>query len=521
MSANDSFTEISELTDSINLNVSLLTNDNNDDNDNEPSPSVKQAELDEDEGIEDGYDYIEEWSLNSSKALDLTVLSYIDRFEHLNCPVCQLPFLDPYTTKCGHTFCKECIKECLGSTNSRCPLDRTTLDPFNVNDLFQAPIIIKNLTDELKVKCLNDKRGCNWIGSRWEVKTHLNNECEFTRFKCNGKVNNNNNNESGNDKVICGKLTEKRFLVNNNNNDDDDDDDDECIHKLYPCPNDCGFQITKITEQRHLDNECEQNFKTCGGCHLKFPSKDFIKHEEFCEKFYIKCNGHKYGCDWKGDRSRYETIHEPSCNFLKLAPYFEKQESDIKSTKDENKLLKSQISSILDSIVQGKVANLGNNLNLEEIYSSSALSLAFSSSSSAYSSQAFLPSLSTSTSIDECIKLLNIEAETLKANLEKFQRAEQNFENNLTLIDNFINENLRIKEELGVQKNVINSLRQQLQFLMMERRRNNFATGYGNGYGNANTNTNGNRSNTYNRTSYSDDEGNFMGNGGFGNQTKL
>ena len=140
--------------------------------------------------------------LESDDRPDIRGITYKSLTDHLNCPICQQPFINPLTTICGHTFCKECIYECfrMAKRNSRnsvtslnnnttedmtgnCPLDRTPLDAANINDLFPTPLIVTNLIDELKVYCLNKERGCEWVGTRWELEHHVTDSCGYTGIK--------------------------------------------------------------------------------------------------------------------------------------------------------------------------------------------------------------------------------------------------------------------------------------------------------------------------------------------------
>ncbi|KAF8094627.1 hypothetical protein N665_0358s0009 [Sinapis alba] len=40
-----------------------------------------------------------------------------------NCPICLCPFTEEMSTKCGHIFCKSCIKEAI-SRQAKCPTCR-------------------------------------------------------------------------------------------------------------------------------------------------------------------------------------------------------------------------------------------------------------------------------------------------------------------------------------------------------------------------------------------------------------
>ncbi|CAN1193843.1 TNF receptor-associated factor 6-A [Linum perenne] len=40
------------------------------------------------------------------------------------CPVCISDLVEPTSTKCGHIFCKECLRKSLASSNNKCPTCR-------------------------------------------------------------------------------------------------------------------------------------------------------------------------------------------------------------------------------------------------------------------------------------------------------------------------------------------------------------------------------------------------------------
>ena len=40
-----------------------------------------------------------------------------------NCPICMGPLVEPSSTKCGHIFCKACIKAAI-ATQAKCPTCR-------------------------------------------------------------------------------------------------------------------------------------------------------------------------------------------------------------------------------------------------------------------------------------------------------------------------------------------------------------------------------------------------------------
>ncbi|GME69068.1 unnamed protein product [[Candida] boidinii] len=506
----------------------------------------------------DGFDVTGNNS-NEEPTIDLRGLTYVSAPDHLNCPICQSPFVNPYTTSCGHTFCMDCIFETLRSPiGKRCPLDRTILnvnldedenehntttnnednnsditdelnEPRNSQeaglneDLFPSPIIIANIVDDLHVFCINKDRGCDWIGSRWEIKIHAMNECPYTRFECgrNKSIRDENGVIIG--KEVCKELTQRRFLkddgdieenneeeiekeeteseddenqdkksTNDNDNEStesgDDNDGPPCPHEPIECTK-CSKTITKAAEEFHLENECTKNVKLCNGCNLEFPIKIFEKHENYCEKVYVKCPGNKYGCDWKGIREVLNTIHQNQCVFLKLSGYLNKQDDKIKQLTNENKHLQSQLSIMLDSIVQGRMTNLGYALQIEEIEQNRTNSDFFNSYSGNGSGNGrrrrggatatggigsiggrsggnVLDSL-----IDEDYIHLVMEFGRLRTDVEKIRPMSQELDLTKQIVTGLGNDTGYLKDELNSQRLLMNSLRQQMQFMMVDRRR--------------------------------------------------
>jgi Lon protease-like protein len=62
---------------------------------------------------------------DQSDILDTVVLQQLKEAtrSELDCQVCYSLFLDPYTTTCGHTFCRKCLQEVLNHSNI-CPVCR-------------------------------------------------------------------------------------------------------------------------------------------------------------------------------------------------------------------------------------------------------------------------------------------------------------------------------------------------------------------------------------------------------------
>lgn len=411
----------------------------------------------------------------NSSIPDLRNLKYACCTDHLNCPVCQQPFLQPMSTICGHTFCKECIEECLKTSSPSdselrkgfCPLDRTPIDSQDLHELFPTPLIISNLVDDLMVHCLNFERGCEWKGHRWEAENHARHECGNTGVKCNGRrfssldekrlhehcdkpAGGETKNElKESETSICNLLIERRFADLGNG---------DCVHQIYDCPF-CGSEITKITEGLHLEKECLLNFKTCDICQNDMiPFKSLDKHQENCKKSGRRlCPAHEIGCDWTGSNETSLEIHleNGNCALNKLQPYIKNLETRISEVSLENKYLQKQINHILDGIIQGKVTNLGYSEPLEEIGN-------------------FTKAMSRLQEQDRLLHL-DYEIERLRCELDEkinpfIERESNNTSEQQTILNGLVSDNFMMKDEMNLQRALINSLRKQVQFFSFRNR---------------------------------------------------
>lgn len=452
--------------------------------------------------------------------IDLKSINYklkSKSLDHLICPICKLPFIKPWSTICGHTFCKDCIFESFKSVlGEKCPLDRVSLkvptenndspnDDWNDFDIYPAPIILSNITDDLKVECLNSNRGCKWIGERWSIKNHVIDTCPFTRIICkcgklcerwilveNGlleklendtfcipltkKIRNDSNNETSKRNAECDDCD---GILSDGDDDDEDDDNNKkykhydsekkcigfhlCPHSQMEC-SECDEMILMKDMKYHLSNECLKNMIKCTGCHLLFPYMYINNHELHCSKIYIDCPGMKFGCNWKGQRELLESIHKDECVFIKMSTYLNNTEKKVSNLEKENESLKLQMSSILDSVVQGKVHNLGYPLELEEINNVPTNNNSSINNNIAYqtTNEHELPG----------IYDLGLTSNIHKINISKVKHLIKDLEINRNMIQLLVDQNGSLHDQLNSQRSMIVNLQQQVQFMMIERRRN-------------------------------------------------
>ncbi|KAG7191999.1 uncharacterized protein KQ657_002606 [Scheffersomyces spartinae] len=435
---------------------------------------------------------------------DIRNTKYKSPTDHLNCPICQQPFIEPMTTICGHTFCRECIMECFkmtspgtneSSSSSRgsCPLDRTPIDSDNSNDLFHTPLVIANMVDDLQVHCLNMDRGCVWIGARWELEHHAMVDCGYTGVVCNGVRLENRHEEqkephdenagrddakdddvSGEDEQIeqelsdseiqdeiqvmteelsqssletppskCSLLVERRFIQDN----------EQCCHELFPCQY-CEEPICHAIEETHLGSHCRLNYQTCDICENDtILQMNMATHKaNCCHIRSFKCPANAIGCKWIGNNQTSLDIHmESDCPLNMFLPIYQNLSSKIETLESDNQFLQRQINRILNLVIQGKVTNLGYSDHIEEINK-----------------------FETSFEQNKMVHL-NFEVERMKFELEEKVlplidklRGSHEREN---MLNNIISDNFMMKEDLNVQRMYINSLRKQLQFLLFARNR--------------------------------------------------
>ena len=96
------------------------------------------------------------------------------------CAICTEFCVQPVMTQCEHYFCKPCMDSWLAKQpTAPCPTCRAPC-----GKLAAPPAMIVRMLDRLRVYCAHKTEGCDWIGARVDVETHLANSCQFVPVAC-------------------------------------------------------------------------------------------------------------------------------------------------------------------------------------------------------------------------------------------------------------------------------------------------------------------------------------------------
>lgn len=187
----------------------------------------------------------------------------------IKCAICFTMMNHPVTLSCGHSFCKNCISQCI-----QCPLCKKS---FSKQSLPTKNITLAEIIDMQEVICpanLNDYTfPCKATGlTIRNIESHVK-VCDFIPLKCK-----------------CGtSIPRNSFLASNS----------KCECELYPCEF-CSW----YTQERLLPYHSEICRKTellCDSCGVKYTRENKMKHLN--EDCFVSCPFFQMGCKNKIKRN--------------------------------------------------------------------------------------------------------------------------------------------------------------------------------------------------------------------------
>ncbi|KAG5357150.1 E3 ubiquitin-protein ligase TRIM50 [Yarrowia sp. C11] len=355
--------------------------------------------------------------------LDYWSLEYLDLPEQLACPVCTCGFVTPYSTKCGHTFCRLCILSTMrvADSGNRCPICRAQIDP---ELLRPAPLVLVDLVNELQVKCPFTNRGCGHVGPRSQMEMHCRQQCDYAQVPCRGQT------EAGS---TCGDLVHRRYVA------------EEhllelqqrlpgvtCVHTKVTCLQGCDVEMPFIAYVDHCKQECTESHLSCLFCQETITAQLHDEHMGECSERPINCPAAKFGCRWEGAR-RLSHIHTASCVYAQLTPVLEAQEEKMDFLRQENQALRYRL----------------DRLDLQQ---------------SADSGFELLPSVTR-----DDLQGVRTECDKMRGDILAINQLLADYEVNTSM--QTMRENMRTRDDIHAIVNVVSGLRHQMHLLMTERRR--------------------------------------------------
>ncbi|XP_065674987.1 TNF receptor-associated factor 3-like isoform X2 [Hydra vulgaris] len=207
--------------------------------------------------------------------------------DELECPVCKMALREPILTMCGHRICLSCSEEMRKRNNGVliCPLDNTILKP---EQIFPDKAIERAIL-QLKVKCNNFLKNCQWTGELKTINNHLR-TCEYQEVKC------------LNEQCLTSLL--RNELSNHM--------ETKCIYRLITCQH-CNQKIFFCNKQTHLET-CECLPTYCENqCGMKILLKEKSSHIiNSCANTIVSCQYLSIGCNFKGMKKEQDSHNNSS-----------------------------------------------------------------------------------------------------------------------------------------------------------------------------------------------------------------
>ena len=314
-----------------------------------------------------------------------------ETFNNIKCKYCEYIPLMPIVIKNDNLeqgsdyeiFCKDCY--------NKLSLNKKYININNIDKQYSS--LIKTVSQNTKIKCINQNLGCDWKNELSKLEFHLN-ECLYEAIKCpnkecNQKILKKNLNShliecEYTNIIIKAKCNycKKDFNIQNIS-----EHLKKCPELIVDCEKGCGKKIKIKNLEEHKNNNCLEELEKCAywnkGC------KKFIKRKYLADHYILEKNNHlnleplieiKDNFNLNLDIDNKESFKEKktkenssSSNNLKLNPKIkekgkekekekEKDREEIKNYSYENNIKKQEIINN-----NNNVDNKNKNNNQEEI----------------------------------------------------------------------------------------------------------------------------------------------------------
>jgi len=235
---------------------------------------------------------------------------------NLFCSICRMPFIDPYTTtNCHHTFCFLCIQEAI-SIVPQCPMCRS---PASIAALSPAPIIIRQMVDELLVFCPHERDGCPATPQRHLKDAHLRDSCQYALEKCTG--------------LGCDVTVMRKDMAEHR--------ESHCSEVLVECEA-CHEQVRRGLLPQHQQTECNGTELPCPACEKLFAPANMQEHLSKCPNVSISCPQSVFGCSAVLPRSEMPA-HTNSCAYESIKGFFSVFDRRMDDMRLENEQLRRRV----------------------------------------------------------------------------------------------------------------------------------------------------------------------------------
>ncbi|PYI25877.1 hypothetical protein BP00DRAFT_81420 [Aspergillus indologenus CBS 114.80] len=283
-----------------------------------------------------------EANCDRDESVDLRSLDYVSSYDdHLMCPICHCPFINPVRLKCDHVFCQKCLVSAITTfaasrDDFTCPACRTPTGGVYL----KLPRLLVNMCDEIRVRCPFRSEGCEEVAPRVFIQTHVDKYCGYRPMDC--------------PLGSCGLKTRKKDL----------DPEGRCLHELHQCAR-CEGNIMEQDYKEHVDELCPNLQTTCPDCHTTILRRELKQHADTCPETIHSCAASKYGCPIQLKRADLAT-HEQTCPLISMGPYFDAQnarldslELTIRHLKQRNEIFEDGLANIRTTLAQSPTASAG------------------------------------------------------------------------------------------------------------------------------------------------------------------